>query len=44
MDNPSGESRHPAETFGLLVDLGNAADLTLGSGGSGSEDKRKEYN
>ncbi|MDQ3403159.1 MAG: albusnodin family lasso peptide [Actinomycetota bacterium] len=26
-----------------LVDLGDAADLTRGGDGSGSEDKRKEY-
>jgi hypothetical protein len=26
------------------VNLGNAADLTLGEGGTGSESKRYEYN
>jgi hypothetical protein len=28
----------------VLVALGDAAELTLGEGGSGSEDKRYEYN
>lgn len=28
----------------VLVTLGDAADLTLGSGGGGGEDKRYEYN
>lgn len=28
----------------LLVNLGNAAVLTLGEGGTGSENKRFEYN
>lgn len=28
----------------LLVELGDATELTLGSGGGGGEDKRYEYN
>ncbi|MFE6506626.1 albusnodin family lasso peptide [Nocardioides sp. NPDC057767] len=27
-----------------VIELGDAAELTLGSGGSGSEDKRRQYN
>lgn len=27
-----------------MIELGDAAELTLGSGGSGSEDKRRQYN
>lgn len=46
MDNPSTESQpaEVAESPSLLVSLGNAADLTLGEGGTGTESKRYEYN
>ena len=32
------------EVSGFLVSLGDVAELTLGDGGSGREDKRREYN
>ncbi|MGH4001747.1 MAG: albusnodin family lasso peptide [Pseudonocardiaceae bacterium] len=32
------------ETQIEVIELGNAADLTLGSGGGNSEDKRRIYN
>lgn len=33
-----------AEVDELIIDLGDAADLTLGTGKSENEDKRKVYN
>jgi hypothetical protein len=33
-----------AEQDGLAVDLGDAAEVTRGQGGSGSDDKRYTYN
>lgn len=46
MDNPSIESQpgEVADTPSLLLGLGDAAELTLGEGGNGSESKRYEYN
>lgn len=32
------------EQHAEVIELGDAAELTLGSGGSGSEDKRRHYN
>jgi hypothetical protein len=40
--------QNPVEALGdtelVVVELANVAGLTLGDGGSGREDKRKEYN
>ena len=45
MDISIDEShRTESESPALLVSVGNAADLTLGEGGTGSESKRYEYN
>jgi hypothetical protein len=45
MDMSFDEShRTESESPSLLVSLGNAVDLTLGEGGTGSESKRYEYN
>jgi hypothetical protein len=46
MDSPRIESQPTEvdESPPLLVSLGNAAELTLGEGGIGSESKRYEYN
>lgn len=45
MDSSLTESQ-PTEVAesSVLVRLGDAADLTLGEGGTGSESKRYEYN
>ncbi|MFE3998959.1 albusnodin family lasso peptide [Nocardioides sp. YIM B13467] len=32
------------EQHAEVIELGDAAELTLGSGGTGSEDKRRQYN
>jgi hypothetical protein len=40
------DQSQPAEVAGepvMLVELGDAAVLTLGEDGTGSEDKRREY-
>jgi hypothetical protein len=46
MDDATGEQQgtEPPEAPPLLLDLGNAFDVTLGTGGNGREDKRNEYN
>jgi hypothetical protein len=46
MDSSLTESQptEVADPSSVLVRLGDAADLTLGEGGTGSESKRYEYN
>jgi hypothetical protein len=46
MEHAQDESqgREAAEPAPLLVSLGDAVELTLGEGGTGSESKRYEYN
>lgn len=39
-DNAPADQDHGIE----VIELGDAADLTLGSGGGNSEDKRRIYN
>lgn len=38
------EPNESAASSILVIDLGDAADLTLGEGGTGTESKRYEYN